>query len=130
VTTRPVLTVLLPIILIGLIATAVALIARQDSDPQFTAAQKTLATLPPAVLERFIAAARDPRPGMGRHKGISARCVPHGGGELRNPWFCTVKYPVGPSVRYGVIVNPTGQVQGSNSNGSLVVYGCCVVRDS
>jgi hypothetical protein len=44
-------------------------------------------------------------------------------GELRNPWVCTVKYPVGASVRYRVVIDPNGQVHGVNGDRSLTVYG-------
>jgi hypothetical protein len=122
---RPALILVLPIILIGAIGTAVAALSRQ-SDPAFVASQQNLATLTPAALERFVASAPDPVPTAGRHRGIRARCSTQGVGELRNPWVCTVKYPVGPSVRYSVTIDPTGQVRGASPDGSLVVYGCCV----
>lgn len=123
---RPGLTVVAPIILIGVIASVVALLIRQQRDPQFAAAQNHLATITPPVLAHFIASAPDPRPGTGRRRGTSARCSSAGAGELRNPWTCTVTYPVGPAVRYRVIIAPTGEVQGASRNGSLLVSGCCV----
>ncbi len=122
---RPGLTLILPIIAIGVIATAVAVLNR-GGDPEFVFRQENLTALTPAVLEHFVASAPDPRPGMGRHRGIRARCSAQGAGELRNPWVCTVKYPVGPSVRYRVVIAPTGQVNGSSRDGSLVIYGCCL----
>lgn len=123
---RPGLTLILPIILIGTIATAVAVIGREDSDSQFVFQQQNLTALTPAVLERFVTSAPDPRPGTGRHPGIRARCAARGTGELRNPWVCRVWYPVGHSVRYRVTIDPTGQVHGASADGTLVIYGCCV----
>ena len=122
---RPGLTLILPIVLIGAIGTALAALAR-ESDTEFVAQQQNLTSLTPAVLERFVASAPDPRPGMGRRRGLRASCSAQGVGELRNPWICRVAYPVGPSVRYFVTIDPTGQVHGSNDDGSLVVYGCCI----
>jgi hypothetical protein len=58
------------------------------------------------VLERFVHSAPDPRPGTARHPGLSANSATQSIGELRNPWFCTVKYPVGPSVSYRVVIDP------------------------
>jgi hypothetical protein len=123
---HPGLTLILPIILIGVIAAAVAVISRSSSDNAFVFRQQNLTSVAPAVLEHFVASAPDPRPGMGRNRGKQARCSSNGVGELRNPWVCTVEYPVGPSIRYRVVIDPTGQVHGVNSDGSLTVFGCCV----
>src|ERR1022692_3915314 len=98
---RPGLTLIFPIILIGAIGTAVAAINR-GGDTEFVFRQQNLTALTPAVLEHFVASAPDPRPGMARRRGIRASCSSQGAGELRNPWVCTVTYPVGPSVRYRV----------------------------
>jgi hypothetical protein len=122
---RPGLILILPIILIGFAATAVAALNR-GGDPEFVYRQENLTALTSAVLEHFVASAPDPRPHMGGHRGLSAQCSSQGLGELRNPWVCTVTYPVGPSVRYRVVIDPTGQVHGSSRDGSLLVYGCCV----
>jgi hypothetical protein len=118
--------VLISILAIGLAATAVAVISRSDSDSAFVFQQRNLTPVTSAVLQRFVASAPDPRPGTGKHRGVGARCRSEGLGELRNPWVCTVKYPVGPSVRYRVVIDPTGHVSGVNADGSLTVYGCCV----
>lgn len=123
---RPGLILILPIILIGTIGAAVAVIARTNSDTAFVFRQHNLTPITPAVLERFVASAPDLRPGTGRHRGIGARCSSQGVGELRNPWVCTVKYPVGRSVQYRVVIDPTGKINGVNRDGSLTVYGCCV----
>jgi hypothetical protein len=120
------LTVILPILVIGGIASLVAVIERSDGDPEFVFQQQSLTPVTAAVLERFVASAPDPRPGMGRQPGISARCSSSGVGEFRNPWTCTVDYRVGRSVRYRVVIAPNGRVHGVNRDGSLVVYGCCV----
>ena len=123
---RPGLILILPIIVIGMVGAAVAVISRTSGDPEFVFRQQNLTPITPAVLQRFVASAPDPRPGTGRRRGVSARCSPQGLGELRNPWVCTVKYSVGPSVRYRVVIDPNGQVHGVNGDGSLTVYGCCV----
>jgi hypothetical protein len=122
---RPGLILILPILVVGVVGTAVAALNR-GGDTAFVFQQQNLSSITPAVLERFVRSAPDPRPGMGRHRGLRASCSTQGFGELRNPWVCTVKYPVGPSVRYRVVIDPTGQVHGVNRDGSLVVYGCCV----
>ncbi len=123
---RPGLSLILPIIVIGTVATVVTVIGRQSSDTEFVFRQQNLSPVTPAVLERFVASAPDPRPGNGRHRALRARCDAQGTGELRNPWSCTVTYPVGPRVRYRVVIDPTGRVHGVNGDGSLSVQGCCV----
>jgi hypothetical protein len=123
---RPGVIIIFPVILLGIIGAAVAVISRESSDTNFVFRQQNLSPITPAVLQRFVASAPDPRPGTGRRRGSSARCSARGLGELRNPWVCTVSYPVGPSVRYRVIIDPNGQVHGVNGDGSLTVYGCCV----
>jgi hypothetical protein len=123
---RPELTVILPIVLIGIVSTAIAVITRSNNDTAFVFRQQNLTPITAAVLGRFVASAPDPRPGMGRHRGLSGRCSTQGVGEFRNPWSCTVRYPVGRAVRYRVVIQPDGQVQGVNRDGSLTVYGCCV----
>jgi hypothetical protein len=123
---RPGLVLILPIIVIGIIGTVVAVIGRQSSDTEFVFSQQNLSPVTPAVLERFVASAPDPRPGNGRRRALRARCSAQGTGELRNPWSCTVRYPVGPRVHYRVVIDPTGHVRGINGDGSLSVSGCCV----
>lgn len=123
---RPGVILILPIILIGIAATAVAVVGRSDSDAVFVYDQQNLTPVTPAVLERFVASAPDPRPGKGGHRGVSASCSSQGLGEFRNPWVCTVKYAVGGSVRYRVVISPTGEVNGASADGTLNVYGCCV----
>jgi hypothetical protein len=122
---RPGLLLILPIIVIGIVGTAIATISR-GSDAAFLDRQQNLTALTPTVLEHFVASAPDPRPGTGRHRGRHADCSSHGLGALRNPWTCTVSYPVGPAIRYRVIIDPTGQIHGQNRDGSLTVFGCCV----
>jgi len=112
--------------MIGIIASVVTVIIKTDSDAEFVFRQQHLTPIAGAMLERFVASAPDPRPGAGRHRGLRASCISQGLGELRNPWVCTVTYPVGPSVRYRVLITPTGQVNGASRDRSLVVYGCCV----
>lgn len=123
--TRPGRIVILPIALVGALATSIAVIDRADSDSMFTYQQGRLTSVSPSVLERFVASAPDPRPGKGAHRGIAATCTTLGVGELRNPWTCKVRYPVG-DVTYNVVISPTGQINGTSANGSLIVYGCCV----
>lgn len=123
---RPGLSVILPITVVGTLATVVAVIGRQSSDTEFVFRQQSLTAVTPGVLQRFVASARDPRPGNGRHRGLIARCSSQGTGELRNPWSCTVTYPAGPRVHYQVVIDGTGHVHGINSDGSLAVSGCCV----
>lgn len=123
---RPGLFLILPIVLVGMVGTAVALVSRSSSDSAFVFRQENLTAVTPAVLEHFVASAPDPRPGTGRHPGMRAHCSPQGVGELRNPWACTVQYPIGRAIEYRVVIDPTGQVHGANSDASLTVYGCCV----
>jgi|SRR5579884_1335066 len=123
---RPYLTVILPILVVGVLGTAVAAITRSDADSAFAYRQQGLTAITPGVLEHFVATAKDPRPGSDRHAALRATCVPLGYGEFRNPWDCAVRYPVGPVVHYRVNIDPTGRVSGSDRTGTLVISGCCV----
>jgi hypothetical protein len=115
----------MPLLLLGLVGTVAAFKAH-EGDELFVFAQQSLTPLQPSVLERFVASAPDPRPGTGRPRGLSATCTPVGTGELRNPWFCTVRYPRGADVRYTVEIEASGRVKGVDRTGQLLIYGCCV----
>jgi hypothetical protein len=122
---RPALAVMLPIILIGLAGTAIAVNDR-SGDSLFTYRQQNLSAIQPASLAHLVALAPNPRPGLDRPRAIRATCTSAGTGELRNPWSCLVHYARGGTVRYGVTIMPTGRVVAVDPTGQLIIRGCCV----
>lgn len=117
--------VAVPIILVGLAGTAVALSDR-SADPVFVYRQQNLSEVQPSQLAHLLSLTSDPRPGLGHTRARGVTCSPRGSGELRNPWSCVVRYGRGASVNYNVTISPTGRVTGSDPTGQLVIHGCCV----
>lgn len=122
---RPALMVAVPIILIGLAGTAIAVNDR-SADSLFVYRQQNLTPVQPSSLSHLMTLAPNPKPGLGRPKAVSARCSPAGTGEFRNPWLCTVRYTRGPVVHYQATISPSGNVVAVDPTGQLIVRGCCV----
>lgn len=122
---RPGLTLVAPLLLLGLAGTVTA-VKDRESDTGFIFGQQDLSPVQAGALERFVTSAPDPRPGLHGRRGLSAVCTPGGTGEGRNPWRCVVRYPVQGSVTYRVVIDPSGHVRGADRSGQLIVYGCCV----
>jgi len=122
---RPVLTVVIPLILIGLAGTAVAINDR-SADSSFVYRQQHLSAVQSSALAHLVSLARDPRPGLDHQPATSASCSPQGTGELRNPWSCLVRYTRGAPVHYEVTISPTGSVSATDPTGQLLIHGCCV----
>ncbi|HWG61275.1 MAG TPA: hypothetical protein VG253_06135 [Streptosporangiaceae bacterium] len=121
---RPALTLVAPIILVGLAGTAVAINDR-TSDLQFVARQQNLSAVKPAQLGHLMTLAPNPRPGLGSPKATTAACAPQGSGELQNPWTCVVRYVRGGPVHYTATISPDGHVRAVDPSG-ILVKGCCV----
>ena len=105
--------------------TAVA-VSNRSADSQFVYRQENLSAVKPASLAHLVSLASNPRPGLGRPRATSARCVPQGTGELRNPWLCVVHYARGGPVHYTATISADGHVVAVNPTGELVVRACCI----
>jgi hypothetical protein len=122
---RPALMVAVPIILVGVAGTAVAVNDR-SADSLFVYRQQNLAPVQPSSLSHLLTLAPNPKPGLGKPRATRATCAPQGSGELRNPWLCVVNYVRGGAVHYAATISPNGQVVAVDPTGELVVRGCCV----
>jgi hypothetical protein len=117
--------VAVPIILVGLAGTAVA-VSDRSADSLFVYRQQNLAPVKPSSLAHLMTLAPNPKPGLGKPRATKASCQPQGTGEFRNPWFCTVQYARGPAVQYQATISPDGHVVAVDPTGQLVIRGCCV----
>jgi protein-tyrosine phosphatase len=109
----------------GLMLTAIAAIAvlsfilvrgQQGSGAQLAAQQSSSGVLNRAAVDRVLKAA--PNGTTGR-RAVSARCVPHGKGVLRNPWQCRLTYPGGQQIGWQVSILLSGAYLGYDQ----LVYG-------
>jgi hypothetical protein len=121
---RPGLAVI-PIILIGVVGTVVALNDR-SADSTLIYRQENLSSVQPAAVAHLVSLPRDPWPGLGRPRAVSASCSTRGIGELRNPWSCLVRYAGVGIVPYQVTISPNGRISAVNPTGQIVIHGCCV----
>jgi hypothetical protein len=119
--------IIVPVLAVGVAGTLVAVRAREGDDA-FALRQESLAPVSGQALERLVASADNPIPESGGRPGESAECRPGGGGERRNPWTCTVRYPSGDVVEYRVLVRPDRSIRGANADGTLIVTGCCAAE--
>ena len=116
-----VLAVLIPVFVAGLAGFFTAT-GERGGDDRFAAQQRHPIPVRPADVE---AAVRD-APGPDGEKGERARCRAGGGGDLRNPWACTIAYPSGLVAEYAVTIRADGSYTGDHRGGSGSIAGCCV----
>jgi hypothetical protein len=76
-----------------------------------------------AAVAAVVAQAPEPVPSAKRTRPNRVRCRPGGGGTLRNPWSCTIRYRSGTRAHYRVLVQPDGHYTGV---GTGVITGCCI----
>ncbi|MFL5859393.1 MAG: hypothetical protein ACJ780_01225 [Solirubrobacteraceae bacterium] len=106
--------------------------SHQGDGGLLVASQRDAQLLGPPAVERVVKAAPDP---SRRARARSAACTPGGGGELHNPWRCTVAYPPGKHIRWLVTISLDGSYVGTHqvvtyrghtqaSPGSIT--GCCI----
>lgn len=98
----------------------------RDADNAFLYRQRHPLTLRAVDVQRAVRRAPDPLVGNKGPPGEQARCRPHGSGDLRNPWTCTVTYRSRrrrPRLR--VDVRDDGSYVGRYEGGGSV-EGCCV----
>jgi len=115
-----------PPLLVGLVASVIALDARNSGDA-FTAGQRHLHALEPAEVERVVSTAPAPIDPAKNGKA-SARCASRGSGKLGNPWLCALRYRSGLTVRYLVTVQSNGEYLGERQSEPRIgfIRGCCI----
>jgi hypothetical protein len=115
-------------LLLGGAGTVVALDGR-GSEAEFGHEQsRSLALTPSTVLtaarvQVVVAEAPEPVSSTRRTSPAQVRCRPEGGGTLRNPWSCAIRYRSGTRAHYRVVVQPDGHYAGV---GTGIITGCCV----
>jgi hypothetical protein len=115
-------------VLLGVIGTAVALRSR-GSEELFRYTQSRAlgangaSVLSAAHVEEWVAKAPEPVLPAHRTPPALVRCIAGGGGVLRNPWSCTIRYRSGTRAHYRVVVRPNGSYVGT---GTGIIEGCCI----
>jgi hypothetical protein len=115
-------------LLVGVAGAAVALHARGGQELFRDQQSRSLAITPVTVVvassvQAVVARAPEPVIASRRTPPAVVRCRPGGGGPLRNPWSCTIRYRSGTRAHYRVLVQPNGYYKGV---GTGIIEGCCV----
>ena len=116
------------VLIVGAAGVFVALGSRGSEDAFRSAQSRSLTLAPAGVLSAARVAAelaREPEPvaAARRTPVVHAHCEPKGGGTLRDPWVCTVRYRSGTQAHYLVQVQPDGSYSGV---GTGFINGCCI----
>ena len=112
-----------PVLLAGIAMTVIA-VSDRNEDPSFALEQRRAVALNPAVIEKAVGDAPEPRPDDQGRPARSVRCTP--GDEdpaLRNPWRCVADYRSGRTVHYRVVVQRSGDWEGISRDGVRRVFG-------
>lgn len=117
--------IVLPVALVGVIGTLVAIGAR-ESDASFVYRQQHVAVIEPSQIESAVSLAREPVPGNDGSRAVDAACTPGKQGERRNPWRCNVRYASGQRIGYTITIASSGAWRGVNPTGERLVRGCCI----
>jgi hypothetical protein len=115
-------------VLLGVAGTVVALADRRSQGLFRDEQSRSLALAPSTILtasavQAVVAKAPEPVSRSRRTPPVQVRCRPQGGGALRNPWLCSIRYRSGGRAHYRVVVQPDGRYRG---DGTGVITGCCV----
>jgi Tfp pilus assembly protein FimT len=115
-------------ILVGIAATAVVLGNRGGEDLFRLEQARSLGgsnatVLGAARVEAVVTQAPEPVAADRRTPAVRVSCRAEGGGPLRNPWSCAIRYASGTDAHYRVEVQPDGYYSGS---GTGIIDGCCV----
>lgn len=115
-------------ILVGIAATVAVLRERGGAGLLRIEQSRALALKPSTVVaaaqvEAVVAQAPEPVLAARRTDPAQVRCRPGGGGVLRDPWSCTIRYRSGTKAHYSVEVQPDGHYSGT---GTGRIEGCCV----
>jgi hypothetical protein len=115
-------------ILVGIAATVAVLRERGGAGLLRIEQSRALALKPSTVVaaarvEAVVAQAPEPVPAARRTEPAHVHCRAGGGGVLRDPWSCTIRYRSGTLAHYLVEVKPDGHYIG---RGTGRIEGCCV----
>lgn len=115
-------------ILIGVAATVAVLRERGGAGLLRIEQSRALALKPSTVVaaaqvEAVVAQAPEPVSPARRTDPAQIHCRAGGGGVLRDPWSCTIRYRSGTEAHYLVEVQPNGHYRG---RGTGRIEGCCV----
>jgi hypothetical protein len=123
--------VLIPLIAVAILS-FVIIRSQHGSGATILTQQRYVQRLTASDVATVVRAAPDPK----SHKiAIRTRCVPHGIGDLKNPWRCQLTYANGDRLQYTVTIFGNGSYVGSDqiilappprqtSPGSI--SGCCI----
>jgi hypothetical protein len=116
------------VILVGIAATVVVLRQRGGAglfriEQSRAFALKSVTAVKAAQVQAVVAQAPEPVAPAKRTSPVQVRCRPRGGGVLRDPWSCTIRYRSGTQADYRVEVQPDGHYSGT---GTGAIDGCCV----
>ena len=115
-------------ILLGIAATVAVLRERGGAGLLRIEQSRALALKPGTIVtaaqvEAVVAQAPEPVPAARGTKPAQVRCRAGGGGVLRDPWSCTIRYRSGTLAHYLLEVQPDGHYIG---RGTGRIEGCCV----
>ena len=115
-------------ILVGIAATVAVLRERGGAGLLRIEQSRALALKPSRVVaaaqvEAVVGQAPEPVPAARRTEATRVHCRAGGGGVLRDPWSCTIRYRSGTLAHYLVQVQPDGRYIG---RGTGRIEGCCV----
>jgi len=115
-------------ILVGIAATVAVLRERGGAGLLRIEQSRALASKPGRVVaaaqvEAVVAQAPEPVVSARRTEPARVHCRAGGGGVLRDPWSCTIRYRSGTAAHYRVEVQPDGHYSGT---GTGRIQGCCV----
>ena len=115
----------MPLLLVGIAATAVSVAAHQGDDA-FVYEQRNPRFVNAGEVEALVVKAREPVPSGRGARAVSARCRAGHAGTQRTPWVCAVRYASRRRITYTVRIAPTGALRGSDRSGTRTISGCCV----
>ena len=108
---------LLVVVLLAVgVASFVFVRSNQSSGDLLVSAQRQAPPLTAAAVDRVLRAAPEPAT---HARASSARCLPLGADELRNPWRCLIAYPSGRRIQWTVLLRANGSYTGT---GQIVHY--------
>lgn len=116
-------------LLVGVAGAVVALHSRGGDELLRLRESQSLAlaparTLAAARVQELVARAPEPVAAAVRTPVRWIHCTPaSGGGPLRDPWSCEIRYRSGTHAHYRVTVQPDGRYTGT---GTGAIEGCCV----
>ena len=116
-------------ILVGIAATVAVLRERGGAGLLRIEQSRALALGPQATVvaaaevQAVVAEAPEPVAPAKRTRPARVACRPRGGGVLRDPWSCTIRYRSGTWAHYLVQVEPDGHYTG---RGTGRIEGCCI----